>query len=130
MSTATPPELRVLCRKLTSIPPAQLLHALPSLVGHVIRCSDALSAPQEQKLKDNAPESSVLVHKLKTIITTLINGRSREGRFVAIALIKAAVDVGGWEALRGSKPWVTGLLSIIQVCPCHIVSSFILKKHH
>lgn len=56
----------------------------------------------------------MLVHKLKTSITTHLNGRSREGRFAAIGLIKAAVDVGGWETLRGSEAWVRGLLSIVQ----------------
>jgi hypothetical protein len=57
----------------------------------------------------------MLVHKLKTSITTLLNGRSREGRFAAIGLVKAAVDVGGWETLRDSEAWVRGLLSIVQV---------------
>ncbi|KFA79517.1 hypothetical protein S40288_01066 [Stachybotrys chartarum IBT 40288] len=115
MSTPMPPDLRVLCRKLTSIPPAQLPRALPSLIRHVIRCKDCLAAPHDQKLKTNASESAVLVHTLKTTITnTLLNGRSREGRFAAIGLIKAIIDVGGWEALRGSEPWVQGLLSIIQ----------------
>lgn len=115
-SSPLPPDLRVLSRKLTSIPPAQLPHSLPSLVNHVLRCREPLSAPQDQKLKDNAPESALLVHKLKTSITTLLNGRSREARFAAIGLVKAVVDVGGWEVLRGSEPWVRGLLSIVQVC--------------
>lgn len=75
-----------------------------------------MSAPQEQKPKDDASEGSLLVHKLKTNVSTLLNGRSREGRFAAIGLIKAMVDVGGWEVLRGSEPWVRGLLSIVQVC--------------
>jgi hypothetical protein len=57
----------------------------------------------------------MLVYKLKTSITTLLNGRTREARFAAISLIKAAVDVGGWETLRGAGPWVQGLLAIIQV---------------
>ncbi|KAI9166619.1 Pre-rRNA-processing protein rix1 [Paramyrothecium foliicola] len=114
MSASPPPDLRVICRKLTSIPPAQLPHALPSLTNHILRCKEPLSAPQDAKPKDNASESSLLVHKLKTSITTLLNGRSREARFAAVALIKAIVDVGGWEVLRGSGPWVNGLLSIIQ----------------
>ncbi|GFP52064.1 hypothetical protein ACSS6W_003947 [Trichoderma asperelloides] len=107
-------DLRVLTRKLTSIPPAQLPHSLPSLIRHVLRCRDALSAPQDPKAKGDGSQTSMLVHKLKTSITTLLNGRSREGRFVAIGLVKAAVDVGGWETLRGSAAWVSGLLSIVQ----------------
>ncbi|OAQ84847.1 armadillo-type fold domain-containing protein [Purpureocillium lilacinum] len=116
MSPTPPPDLRVLCRKLTSIPPAQLPHALPALTRHVIRCKDALSAPHEQKPKDDASAQGTagLVNKLKTSISTLLNGRSREARFAAIGLVKAVVDVGGWEMLRASEPWVRGLLSIIQ----------------
>ncbi|KOS18576.1 Pre-rRNA-processing protein rix1 [Escovopsis weberi] len=114
MSNQLPPDLKVLCRKLTSIPPAQLPHSLPCLVRHVLNCRDALSAPQDQKLKADASQAALHIHKLRTSITTLLNGRSREGRFVAIGLIKAAVDVGGWETLRGAEPWVRGLLSIVQ----------------
>ncbi|EHK15601.1 uncharacterized protein TRIVIDRAFT_11461 [Trichoderma virens Gv29-8] len=114
MSSSASTDLRVLTRKLTSIPPAQLPHSLPALIRHVLRCRDALSAPQDPKLKGDASQTSMLVHKLKTSITTHLNGRSREGRFAAIGLIKAAVDVGGWETLRGSEAWVRGLLSIVQ----------------
>ncbi|KAL7936344.1 rRNA processing/ribosome biogenesis domain-containing protein [Trichoderma chlorosporum] len=114
MSSSASTDLRVLTRKLTSIPPAQLPHSLPSLIRHVLRCRDALSAPQDPKAKGDASQTSMLVHKLKTSITTHLNGRSREGRFAAIGLIKAAVDVGGWETLRGSEAWVRGLLAIVQ----------------
>ncbi|PHH62563.1 hypothetical protein CDD81_6878 [Ophiocordyceps australis] len=114
MSSQPPPDLGVLCRKLTSTPAVQLPHALPALTRHVVRCKDALSAPQDQKLKDNASQSSLLLHKIKTQITTLLNGRSREGRFAAVGLVKAVIDVGGWEMLRGSEPWLRSLLSILQ----------------
>ena len=116
MSTSLPPDLRVLCRKLTSIPPTQLPHALPALINHVLHCKEPLSAAHEQKVKDSSPEATQLVHKLKATITTLLNGRSREARFAAVGLIKAVVDVGGWEVLQGSEPWVRGLLSVVQVC--------------
>ncbi|PHH77618.1 hypothetical protein CDD82_3447 [Ophiocordyceps australis] len=114
MASQPPPDLGVLCTKLSSTPAIQLPHALPVLTRHVVRCKDALSAPQEQKLKDNASQSSLLIHKIKTQIITLLNGRSREGRFAAVGLVKAVIDVGGWEMLRGSEPWVRGLLSIMQ----------------
>lgn len=115
MFSSPPPDLRVLYRKLTSIPPTQLPHSLPSLVNHVIHCKQPLSAPQDQKAKGEAAETAILVNKLKTSITTLLNSRTREARFAAIALIKTAVDVGGWEVIRGSDAWVRGLLSIVQV---------------
>jgi pre-rRNA-processing protein RIX1 len=74
-----------------------------------------LSAPHEAKTKDNRSEAALQVHKLKTQINSLLNGKSHNGRFAAVVLIKAVVDVGGWECLRLSEPWVRGLLSIIQV---------------
>ncbi|SCO32812.1 uncharacterized protein FFMR_02593 [Fusarium fujikuroi] len=114
MAVSLPPDLRVLCRKLTSIPPTQLPHALPSLINHILHCKEPLSAPSDRKVKDSAPEAAQLVHKLKASITTHLNGRSREARFAAVALIKTVVDVGGWEILRGCQPWVTGLLSVVE----------------
>ncbi|CRJ98691.1 hypothetical protein BN1708_009482 [Verticillium longisporum] len=109
-----PPDLRVLCRRLTSTPPAQLPHSIPAFTGHVLRCRDVLSTPHDPKSKDGANEAYMLVHKLKTIITTLLNGKSAAGRFTGVTLVKAVVDVGGWECLRESGPWVRSLLSILQ----------------
>ncbi|CRK24990.1 hypothetical protein BN1708_014093 [Verticillium longisporum] len=109
-----PPDLRVLCRRLTSTPPAQLPHSIPAFTGHVLRCRDVLSTPHDPKAKDGANEAYMLVHKLKTIITTLLNGKSAAGRFTGVTLVKAVVDVGGWECLRESGPWVRSLLSILQ----------------
>ncbi|KUI64970.1 Pre-rRNA-processing protein rix1 [Cytospora mali] len=110
-----PPDLQVLCRRLTSTDPADLPALCPSLISHVHRCKAILSQPTDQKLKDGSPEASVLVHKLRTHLTTLLNnGRSQPGRFAAAILIKAIIDVGGWESLRTSEAWVRGLLTIVQ----------------
>lgn len=110
-----PPDLRVLCRRLGSTAPDDLPRLCPILVNHVLRCGAVLSAPHEVKAKDTDSEVAVHVHKLKKQIHTLLTGRSNNGRFTAVVLIKALVDVGGWECLRLSQPWVQGLLSIIQV---------------
>ncbi|ROW13044.1 hypothetical protein VPNG_06023 [Cytospora leucostoma] len=110
-----PPDLQVLCRRLTSTDPADLPALCPSLINYVHRCKTVLSLPTDQKLKEGSPEASVLVNKLRTHITTLLNnGRSQPGRFSAAILIKAIVDVGGWESLRTSETWVRGLLTIVQ----------------
>ena len=113
-SNLPPPALRVLCNKLTSVQPTHLPTILPSLIKHVLQCKDAFSAPQDQKVKETSSETSRLVHKLKTNVKTLLSGRSREGRFAAIGLIKALVDIGGWEMLKDSGQWVPGLLSVVQ----------------
>ena len=115
MAQTLPPDLRVLCRKLTAIPHAQLPHALPALTSHVLRSKDILAAPQEAKPKDDASQAAHHVHKLRTSITTLLNSRSKEARFAAVGLVKALVDVGGWEMLRVSQPWVGAILSVVQV---------------
>lgn len=114
-SIALPAELRSLCRTLTASKPEALLSLLPSLLEDILRCEVPLSKPQESKGVDSTPEASALVHKLKTQITTLLQGRSAAGRFVGVALAKAVVESGGWESLRSTEPWVRGLLSILQV---------------
>lgn len=117
-SMSLPSELQVLCRRLASTDAADLPSLCSSLVGHIQRCESVLSLPVDQKPKDGAPGHAVLVHKLKTQITTLLNnGRSQPGRFAAAILIKAVVEVGGYESLRTSEPWVRGLLTMVQVRP-------------
>lgn len=116
-SVAAPPDLRVLCRRLTSTPVDDLPRLCPLLVGHVLRCGAQLSAsPDAGKGKDKGSEIPVLVHKLRTHITSLLNGKNASGRFAAVCLVKAVVDVGGWESLRAAEPWVRGLIAIVQVC--------------
>lgn len=113
--SALPPELRSLCRRLTATKVEQLPALLPSLLRDLLRCKEPLSRPHEAKASDSSSESTVLVHKLKTQISTLLNSRTSQGRFVGVALVKAVVETGGWECLRTSEPWVRGLLSILQV---------------
>lgn len=110
---AAPPDLRVLCRKLASTPVDDLPRLSPLLVNHALRCGTALSASQDAK--DKASETPMLVHKLRTHITTLLNGKNASGRFTAVCLIKAVIDVGGWESLRASSVWIKGLIGVIQV---------------
>lgn len=112
-----PPELRLLCHQLTSssISPARLAQSSPVLTQHVLQCAGPLSAPQDQKVRDSSSEATVFVHKLKNAVKTLLNDRDHRRRFTGVVLVKAIVDVGGWECLRSSEPWVRGLLSVIQV---------------
>lgn len=115
------PDLRVLCRRLTSTPIDNLPRLCPVLVSHVLRCGGPLSAPQDTKGKDKSSEAPVLVHKLRTHITSLLTGKSPAGRFAAVCLIKAVVDVGGWESLRVAGPWIRGLIALLQVSFCSIL---------
>jgi pre-rRNA-processing protein RIX1 len=110
-----PPELRVLCFQLSAIPAPKLPPLLPTLLRHVLCCQIALSSSSASAAKADASASSVLVHKLKTQLSSLLNGKSLEGRFVAVVLIKAVVETGGWEVLNGAESWVRGLLSVLGV---------------
>lgn len=110
-----PPELRLLCHQLSSTPCAQLPNITPNLLRNVLRCRDPLSSGGNPSAMSDTSERSVLVHKLKTQISTLLNGKGTEGRFTAVVLIKAIVAVGGWEVLRGVESWVRGLLSVLGV---------------
>ncbi|OTB20273.1 hypothetical protein K445DRAFT_371905 [Daldinia sp. EC12] len=112
--SALPPELRSLCRRLTATKAEQLPSLLPSLLRDLLRCKEPLSRPHEAKASDNSSEATVLVHKLKTQMSTLLNSRTSQGRFVGVALVKAVVETGGWECLRTSEPWIRGLLSVLQ----------------
>jgi|SRR5450432_974126 pre-rRNA-processing protein RIX1 len=109
-----PVELRVLCHQLSSTPTAQLPQITPILLRNALRCQGILSTEAQNSKKD-ASESTVLVHKLKTQISTLLYGKSVDGRFTAVVLIKAVVDAGGWEVLRGAEAWVRGMLSVLGV---------------
>jgi pre-rRNA-processing protein RIX1 len=110
-----PPELRVLCFQLSSTPASDLPRLTPTLLRHVLRCQIPLSSPAGNAAKADASTSSVLVHKLKTQLSTLLSGKSPEGRFAAVVLIKAVIEVGGWEVLHGAESWVRGLLSVLGV---------------
>ncbi|KAH8645595.1 rRNA processing/ribosome biogenesis-domain-containing protein [Tricladium varicosporioides] len=108
-----PPELRILCYQLSSTPSVELPRLIPTLLRHVSRCEGPLSHPTSNTGKVDGSASVVLVHRLKTQLTTLLNGKSSEGRFTAAALIKRVVEVGGWEVLRGAEAWTRGLLALL-----------------
>lgn len=118
-----PPELRVLCTMLSSTPVIELPRLTPTLLRYVLRCRTPLSSSAANAAKADSSAASVLVHKLKTQLATLLNGKSQEGRFAAVVLIKAVVEVGGWEVLRGSESWVRGLLSLLGVYSLSLLSN-------
>lgn len=72
-----------------------------------------MSSTQTSNAKTSS-EASVAVHKYKTLLSTLLQDRTIQGRWSAIVLIKATIEVGGWETLQKSLPWVRGLLGILS----------------
>ena len=106
--------LRPVTHKLTTVP----VNELPSLAGllasRISYCSGILSSTPSQATSSGS-EDALLVHKLKTRISSLLQDRSPEGRWTAVVLVKATVDAGGWEILKSSEPWVRGLVTILGV---------------
>ncbi|SZF01672.1 unnamed protein product [Blumeria hordei] len=113
-----PPELRVLCNQLSSTRAADLPSLVPTLSEYIARCQDPLSCFTS---KSDTKSTSVLVHKLKTQITALLQGKDPGEKLTAIVLIKAVVEVGGLEVLRSCEPWVKGLLALITKHDCIVL---------
>ena len=105
--------LRVVTQRLASTSTQRLPHVVPSLAGTLSSCSECFLAAQSDAEAHNASEGPLLVHKLKTQISSLLQNRSAEARYAAIVLIKGIVEIGGWNVLQGANPWIKGLIAIL-----------------
>ncbi|KAL4807789.1 rRNA processing/ribosome biogenesis-domain-containing protein [Aspergillus unguis] len=106
--------LRAVNHRLTSLPVQKLPAIAASLAASISECGELLSAPQSQKAGKTDSDHGVQVHKLVTRLSSLLQDRSFEGRWAAVVLVKAVVEAGQWEILRGSEPFVRGLMSILS----------------
>ncbi|KAI4108618.1 MAG: hypothetical protein LQ339_002134 [Xanthoria mediterranea] len=105
--------LRSVTRRLTSTPVAQLPYIAPSLACTISTCGEVLRSIEEQNQKKSQSELSVLVHKFRTQLSTLLQDRSKEARWAVVVLVKATVEAGGWSVLPSSDKWVRALLGMI-----------------
>lgn len=106
--------LHAVNHRLTNIPVKQLPPLASCLAASLSNCGELLSTPQSQKSKSDA-DNAVQVHKLMTRVASLLQDRSVEGRWTAVVLVKALVEAGQWEVLRGCEPFVRGLIGILNV---------------
>lgn len=104
--------LRAMTFRISSTPTSQLPQQIPAISASLPRCKDLISSSQLPSSKDTS-ESAVAIHKYKTQLSALLQDRTVQGRWIAIVLIKATIEIGGWEVLQKSGPWVRGLLSIL-----------------
>ena len=114
--------LRVVTQRLASTPTERLPQVVSDLASTISACGDLFAASSSQNNISDGSEISLLVHKLKTQISTFLQSKNIESRWAAIILIKALVEAGGWEILRAVGPWVRGLLGLLGVCSfrnCH-----------
>ncbi len=107
--------LRAVTLRLTSTPAKDISHIAPYLAGSLRDCKDVLSSPHNHGAGKAGSETAVLVHKYKNQLSTLLQEKTIEARWTAVVLIKATVEVGGWEVLRGCGAWVRGLLGLLGV---------------
>ncbi|RAH44742.1 uncharacterized protein BO95DRAFT_474312 [Aspergillus brunneoviolaceus CBS 621.78] len=105
--------LHAVNHRLTNIPVKQLPPLASCLAASLSNCGELLSTPQSQKSKSDA-DNAVQVHKLMTRLASLLQDRSVEGRWTAVVLVKALVEAGQWEVLRGCEPFVRGLIGILN----------------
>ncbi|KXG49749.1 Armadillo-like helical [Penicillium griseofulvum] len=110
MSSTT---LRAITHRLTTTPVEQLPQIASFLATSLSDCAELLSTPQTQKSGKSDSDNAVQIHKLKTRLASLLQDRSVEGRWTAVILVKATVEAGQWEILRGYEPIVRSLISIL-----------------
>lgn len=111
----SPNPLRVITQRLSSTAPQQLPHVVPSLANSLLNCRLAFSSSDGQTQNKDRSEAEVLVHKFKTQISAFLQDKNAATRWSAIVLIKATMEVGGWEILQSAGPWTRGLLGILGV---------------
>ncbi|OCK78024.1 hypothetical protein K432DRAFT_384187 [Lepidopterella palustris CBS 459.81] len=105
--------LRAITTRISSTPTPQLAQQIPAISASLPQCKELLSSLQLSSSRDSS-ESSVVAHKYRTQLSTLIQDRTAQGRWCGIVLIKSTIEIGGWETLWKSGPWVRGLLSILM----------------
>ncbi|OJD23437.1 hypothetical protein ACJ73_05212 [Blastomyces percursus] len=110
---AAPTCLRAATQRLLSTPAKELPSIAIYLATAFADCGSILSAPQGQEKAPRESDTALLVQKLKARITSLLQDQSVEGRWTAVILVKAIIEAGQWEILRGSEAWVRALLSIL-----------------
>lgn len=75
----------------------------------------AFHTPQNENQSRSGSESAILLHKLKTQLSALLQDKQPQARYAAVVFIKAAVQVGGSNVLQGAAPWVRNLIGIMRV---------------
>jgi hypothetical protein len=107
--------LRTVTDLLSNSPTGQLPNLIYQLITAVQASKTTLCSAEPFKGSDNASTEAVVLHRFRTQINSLLSGKSPEGRWVAIVLIKTAVELVGWETLQMSGPWVRQMVEIMRV---------------
>lgn len=104
--------LRLINNRLSSTPTWQLPQVVPSLATTLAACGPVFSRMDEPTAKDGSDES-MLVHRIKTRISTLLQDKDPKARWAALVLVKATIEAGGLAVLRGSSAWIRRMIDIL-----------------
>lgn len=107
--------LRVVTQRLSSTPSKQLPRVAPYLATIIAQCAKAFATTDKESQGVGGSESAIIVHKLRTQLSALLQDKSPEARYAAVILIKATVEVGGWDILQGVGAWARGLIAVLGV---------------
>ena len=107
--------LRVVTQRLSSTPSQQLPHISPYLAAIIAQHGKTLATPMKEGQTLGETESAVIVHKLKTQLSALLQDKTPEARYAAVILIKTTVEIGDWNILQGVGVWVRDLIGIFGV---------------
>ncbi|EFR00717.1 hypothetical protein MGYG_03722 [Nannizzia gypsea CBS 118893] len=105
--------LRAAIHNLCSIPVKDLPSTAEYIATTISECSAILSVPANQGQSAGEPDRAVLLQKLKARITSLLQDKTVEGRWTGVILVKATVESGKWEILRGCESWVRHILAVL-----------------
>ena len=131
--------LRVTTQRLAATPTWQLPHVVPYLASTLLTCEKIIQNTQASSQTKDTSEAGVLVHKLKTQISTLLHEKTPQSKWASVILIKAIIEVGGEDILRASGAWVRGLLGILgrpdpdatkELCIITLTRIFLLTQGH
>jgi len=89
-------------------------------------------------VKDGS-DVGMLVHRVKTRISTLMQDKSPQARWAAVVLIKAIIEAGGLEVLQGSSAWIRSMIGSLgrpdpastkKLCMVTLTRFFLLAQGH
>ncbi|KAL6713197.1 hypothetical protein ACLMJK_009318 [Lecanora helva] len=139
MSNQSFTSLRMVTQRLATTPATQLPHVATILAGFISDNRRAFALNKNESDTKSGSEVQVTIHKLKTQLSTLLEDKSPHARFSAIILIKATIEVGGWNVLQGAARWVRGMISILgrpdspaskKLCVLTLTRIFLLTHDH
>lgn len=107
--------LRVVTQRLSSTPCKQLPHVAPYLATTIAQYGNSLAPPAKEGQISGETDFAVIIHKLKTQLSALLQDKNPEARYAAVVLIKPTIETGGWNVLQGVGAWVRGLIGILGV---------------